>query len=365
MIRRSFAVFGKELRLLARDPQLLFMQLVAPAAVLIVFGALFTITLRKVSVAVIDRDHTDASRQATRDLRSSPYFATSLTERPPQAALDTGDDMAVVEIPPGYGKRGRRGASAVQVLIDGTDAAAAAAQGYLESYTASLGAKDEPQLRAATDPLTAITWFNPDRADPNFFLPGIVALLLFCGPAIYCATAMVREKVYGTWGNLTASPIGDWSLIFGKLAPYALQGVFQAVALFAIAFYVFKVPLHGSLGLLAIGSALFTLNSTALGGLFAAVSSTEGEAWRLLQLLLMLPGLVLSGFIYPISSMPRVPQILSNIFPVRSYLELVRAVILKGADLDAVRPQLTTLVAFSAGCLLLAVLAIRRSRRLS
>ncbi len=357
----AVAVFTKELRLLRRDPQLLFLQLVMPVIVLVVFSSLFTITLRKVSVAMVDRDGTAAARQVTRELRDSPYFDVQQGERA-ESALDSGADLAVVSVPEGYGRRGR-GTQPLQVLVDGTGSAAGAAQGYLEAFTDNIGAVEPSSMRPAADAVTATTWFNPERADSTFFLPGIIVLVLFCGPAVYCATSLVREKETGTWSMLAASPIGDWELIFGKLAPYILQAALQATLLFVVARFVFHLPFRGSDGLVALSTFLFILASIALGTLFAAVSSTEGGVWRFVQVFLMLPGLVLSGFIYPITSLPAPAQFLSRLFPARSYLEVLRGVLLKSADADAMQPQLLTLAGFAFGCLFLAVIFLRRSRR--
>jgi ABC-type multidrug transport system permease subunit len=363
-VRKIVALFTKEVRVLLRDPQYLFIQLFMPGLVLVLFGTLFTVTLRRVPVAVNDLDGTAEARAALRELSTSPYFATAPTADP-EGALARGAALGTVTVAEGFGRARATGRPELQVLIDGTNPAATAVQGYLAAFAADLATRGAPPTQRGLAPVATAVWYNPERRDAFFFVPGVMALLLFALPAIFCATSLVSEKENGTWANLGAAPVSDFQILVGKLAPYFAQAVVQSVAFFLVAVWVFGVPVRGSIALLAGGTLLFVTASIGLGGIFASMAATESGAWRLLQLFVLLPGLILSGFIYPLTSMPWVAQALSQLFPVRSYLELLRGVMLKGADAHDLAPQLLTLCGFAAGCFLLALTFLRRSRRVS
>jgi ABC-2 type transport system permease protein len=359
-VRRWGAIALKEARLIVRDPVLITLQIVFPALCLLVFGSLFSITLRELPIAVLDRDHSDRSREVLRELGATDYFASSATGRP-DVELDAGRSLATLDIPPGFGRARSRGHGAgLQLLVDGSDGAARAAEGYLDRFArAAEGAVDaEPPSR-----IGVATWYNPERRDANFFVPGVVTLLLFSGPVIFTGLSLVREKLHGTWDMLRAAPVADWELLVGKLLPYLVHAAVLAIALFGVARWVFALPMRGPLVVLLAASLLFLICGVSLGAVFAMIADDEDELWRYISIFVLLPGFVLSGFIYPVSSMPEVAQWLSRLFPVRAYLELVRGVALKGAGAALLTTQLRLIAFFTAGALGLAVAMIERARR--
>jgi ABC-2 type transport system permease protein len=354
-MRRVLAVAKKELRQLQRDPIFLLLQLLFPALALLVFGSLFSVTLHKLPVSVLDLDDSLASRQLLRQLDATDYFSISPRQKPSDA-LEDGSSLAALEIAPRFA-RGRE--AGLQVLVDGSDGAARAADGYLERFLREV----PPHPPRETARISTVTWFNAERRDADFFVPGVVALILFAAPVIFTGLSLVREKEQGTWESLCAVPVGDLELLAGKLFPYVLHALLLSLVLLSVAHSVFQVPMRGSLPLLVEGTALFALIGVGFGGVLSSLSPDENTVWRRIQIFVLLPGFVLSGFIYPISSMPEAAQLASRLFPIRAYLELLRGVMLKGADAEALSGQLHMLEAFAVGMLATSVFLLGRSRR--
>jgi ABC-2 type transport system permease protein len=353
---------SKELRLLRRDAGFLVLQLLFPPLLLLVFGSVFSITLRRLPVAVQDLDETPASRRLVRELTANGYFTSTPATRPGEL-LDSGQTTAALSIPSGYARKLARGdGDRLQMLVDGSDGAARAAEGYLAQLPMGGLAHGDGAL-AAPPTVAVATWYNAGQDDAFFFIPGVIAVLIFGAPATFTLMSIVREKTSGTWHMLAAAPIDGVTLLTGKLVPYLAQGAVIAAALFALAVTLFHVPIRGPAGPLWVGTAFELLTGIGIGGTISALSKDDDDAWRLLLILVFLPCLVLSGFIYPLSSMPRPVQALSRLFPVRPYLELVRAVMLKNATLDQVATQLVQLCGFAVGALLLALVLLQHSRR--
>jgi ABC-2 type transport system permease protein len=365
-MRKLWAVMDKEARFMRRDPVFLLAQLVFPPLLLIVFGSVFSITLRRVPVAVQDLEDTPASRRLVRQLTATGYFKASTTMHPGES-LDRGDSIAALAIPFGYHRKLIRGEDPeIEALVDGSDGSARSAEGYLAglaSRRASPAAGDVTPDHEPAASVSVAIWYNPEQNDAAFFVPGVIALLVFGAPTIFTSMSVVREKVSGTWTVLGAAPVGDLTLLAGKLLPYVLESALVTAILLAQSRLVFHLPFRGPLTPLLLGTFLFVLAGIGVGGVISSISSDEGDAWRYVLIFAILPSLVLSGFLYPLSSVPRGVQLLSRLFPVRPYLELVRAVLLKGAGTELVAPQLETLAAFAVGTLLVALVLLEGSRR--
>lgn len=351
----------KEVRFIARDPQLLVLQLAFPPLLLLVFGWTLSASVKEVRIGVADRDGSANSRALLRELTSTPYFPAVSVERGERALAD-GTAMGALDIRPGFAReisRGRR--PPVQLLLDGSDVASVrAAQSYLDAFEREMAARLEPSVRP---PVALLTWFNPASLDAHYFVPGVLALLVFAFPAVLSALSIVREKEGGTWAALSAAPIGDGDLLFGKLAPYFVQALAMSGLILLVGFLVFGLPFRGSALLFLAGTLAFVVASVALGGVISTLAASEEDAWLYICLIVLLPAFVLSGFIYPLSSMPEPARIASAAFPVRFYLEFIRGVLLKGAGLEALRVQLGALIGFAALATLAAAVLLRRSRR--
>jgi ABC-2 type transport system permease protein len=354
-VRRILGIAWKETLLLVRDPMFLALQIGGPLLFLWLFGAVFSITARGLPVDVRDLDGGGAARRLISGVEASPYFKP-VDE---QASLRSAAGVAVV--PPGLERDLRRGGPAtLQVLIDGSDLGAArAGQAYLEMFERAAAEGDRP--RPAT--VSTAVWFNAEGKDALFFVPGALALLLFSGPILISALALVGEKVAGTWDALRAAPVSTVELAIGTYLPYLVQFLFLAALLFGTSQALFGLPFRGPLWVLALGTAVFIVNGVAIGGAIAAISRGIDGAWALICLFVLLPGFVLSGFIFPLSSMPPAAEWLSRCFPIRFFLQFLRAVLLKGATAAEAAPLLGTLIAFSAVTCALSIALLGRARR--
>jgi ABC-2 type transport system permease protein len=192
------------------------------------------------------------------------------------------------------------------------------------------------------------TRFNPTRESSNLFVPGLMAFVLTIISSLMTAISLTREKETGTLEALLVSPLQPWSIIVGKVLPYLVIGFISAVAVIVEALLIFQVPLRGSVGLLLVEALLFILVSLALGILVSARTSSQRVAMMGAALATMLPNLLLSGFIFPVESMPLLLRVLSNVVPGRWFVEIARGIMLKGIGLDYLWPQTLILAGMSA-----------------
>jgi ABC-2 type transport system permease protein len=352
---------------LARDPEFLAIQLIYPVIVLIVFGLVFSVTARELPIAVRDLDGSPSARRLVHDLVQSGYFKTIQTGTP-ERAFDRGEASVLLTIPPTAEKRIRRGHDPnLSFELDGADfAAARAAEDYLrtapdlirrpnrEARSGRQGAGFAPSI---------VDWFNPEARDTDFFVPSVIALIVFGAPVIFTSLALVRERRRGTWVAMRLAPVSAVELYLGRLFPYLVESTFVAATAFGAARIVFGLPLRGDGGLVAAMTVVYALTGVTFGIVIASVSNDEDTAWQYIQLYVLSPALVLSGAIYPLASQPRLVQVLSFFSPIRWYLEFVRGSCLKGATLDELATPVGALCAFAAGMVLLALFLLARDRR--
>jgi ABC-2 type transport system permease protein len=266
-------------------------------------------------------------------------------------------------IPPGFGRdllaAGTEGvpAATVQLLVDGTNSnIATVALGYAEGILRSFGvrvAAAGAELAEATVAFQERAWYNPSLESRNYNVPAVVGTLMLLVALLLTALAIVREREIGTLEQLMVSPLSPGELIAGKTLPFALIAFIDLGLVTTIAVLWFEVPFRGNLLVLLLASLLFLLPALGTGLLISTVSSTQQEAF-LTTFLTFMPTILLSGFLFPVSSMPRVFQWLTLFNPLRHYLEIVRGVFLKGAGLAVLWPQHLALLALGAALLTLA-----------
>lgn len=366
-VRRSLERVGgllaKELRQIFRDPRLARVIFIAPIIQLMIFGYAVSTDIRGTAVFVVDQDGSRAARELVEAFTASGYFEVAGRSRRPQdlvAALDHGDAVLGIVIAPGFAADLARGEAEVQLLLDGTNSnLATVALGYAERIVASFGLEAAAVRSTPAVELAERAWFNPDLESRNYNVPAVAGTLVLLVCLLLTSLAVVREKEIGTLEQLMVSPLRPWELMAGKTIPFALIGLVDLAVVTLVAIAWFDVPFTGSVAVLLAGSLLFLANGLGVGLLISTVSSTQQEAF-MATFLVFMPTLLLSGFLFPVASMPTVFRWLTLANPLRHYLEIVRAVFLKGTGFTVLAPQMAALAL--SGTLLLA-LAVRRFQK--
>ena len=353
----------KEVRHLLRDRQTLAILLLLPIAQLLLFGFAVRTDISQVRVAIVapDADATTAALR-TRFEHSGRFRLLAPLAQP--SDLDAlfragGVDVGVL-LEPALASRLASGIPAQVLLVaDGVDPNTGTtmknyASAIVRDWQTSLGA-NAPTVRLDTRMRMR---FNPTLESVNLFVPGLIALILTMVTALMTAISLSREKERGTFEVLLVSPLHPWQIIIGKVLPYLVLAMANVVTVLLAAWLVFGVPFRGSVTLLLASSMLFALVGLALGVLIAAVTSSQLAAMLAALGGTMLPNTLLSGLIFPISSMPRVLRWVTNIVPARWFIEIVRGIMLKGIGVSLLWPQLLIL---SGMLVLLLTVAIRKT----
>ena len=354
----------KEFKQLLRDPKARPIVFVAPIAQLLLLGYAATTDVKHIRTMVVDHDRTADSRALVEAHVSTGYFQViSYGDRAERiaATLDRGDAVVGLIIPPGFSRDLRSGRGAeVQAIIDGSDASVAnVAQGYVARITSAFGAKASgPVRQAAGVELRSRAWFNPSLESRLFNIPAVMGTLLMMSSLLLTALGVVRERETGTLDQLLVSPLTPTEFMLGKTVPVLSVGLVHLTIFTSLALFWFDVPLRGSVWALLLAALLFILAGLALGLLMSTVSRTQQEAFMLL-VLFFLPGVILSGFLSPVESMPAAFQWLTLVNPIRHFMVILRGVFLKGVGVSELWPQYAALAGMAAASL---VLAIRRYR---
>lgn len=358
-LERIAEMVRKEFLQIFRDPRLRWLLFIAPIIQLVVFGYAVTTDYRRTATYLVDHDRSSASRELVEALTSSGYFrlvGASQRSADLVRALDHGEAVMGVEIPPGFADHLHAGkGTKVQLLFDGTNSnLATVARGYAESIVRSWGSAaaggDAPSLPVE---LRERAWFNPDLDSRDYNVPAVIGAIILLVCLLLTSLAVVREREIGTLEQLMVSPLSPGELIAGKTIPFAIIGLADLLLVTGIALVWFEVPFAGSFWVLLLASLLYLLSGLGVGLLISTVSQTQQEAF-MASFLVFMPAILLSGFMFPVSSMPELFQWLTLLNPMRHYLEIVRGVFLKGPALSAVAPQLAFLLIMGVGILWLA-----------
>ena len=329
---------AKEVAHILRDTRSLALTLLMPLMMVLLFGFAIDMQLENVPLALLDEDHTPASRDLVRDLTSSRYIEieSRLAGREDiEPGFRAGRFRAALVIPRGFGADLHESAVApVQLLVDGADGTTAAT---VDNYvTAAIGIANRRlarehtgQIAPAVDPRSRI-WFNPELASSHFVVPGLVAVVLMMVCALLTSIALTREKETGTLEQVLTTPVSPVQMIVGKLLPYVVIGGIDAALVILVGRVVFGVPMAGSPLVLAGYTLVFILIALTLGLLISAVSATQRVAMMVALVATYLPSLLLSGFIFEIEAMPEVLQWVAWAIPATHYIEVLHGVMLKG-----------------------------------
>jgi ABC-2 type transport system permease protein len=366
MKSRIFPIMRKEALHIRRDPRSLYMAIGLPIVLLILFGYAITFDIRHVAVTVADLDGSLASRDLVARIRASEYFdlrGLARDDRDASRWLEEGRVKIALVIPRDFGRDlGRRSLPAIQILVDGSNNnTALVALGYISGLVQAYA---QDALREMTsgrevpsvDPRIRI-WYNPELRSTNFIVPGLIAVVMMVMTTMLTSLTIAREWENGTMEQLITGPVRSPEIALGKIAPYFLLGVAQIVLVVVAGTLLFKVPLRGNLLCLAVVSAVFLFCAQGIG-LFISISARSQQlAFMLSIILTMLPSFILSGFIFPISSMPKAIQAVTYLVPARYFLATLRGIFLKGYGFALIWPEILALAAFG---FLMFVFCVRR-----
>ncbi|KPL06740.1 hypothetical protein AMJ86_07370 [bacterium SM23_57] len=360
-MRRTLAIARKEWMHILRDPRSLIILFLMPLMMVFLYGYAITMDVKNISLGIWDGDNTPQSRDLIRDVVHSGYF----TEKVHLASCDAVDDAiqkrqvnAVLSIPNGYGKDSINGTPPpVGVWEDGSDAnTASVIQSYIRAIMASRSMPSKSSAAAPFD-IRQKVFYNPELKSSHFIVPGLVAVLMMMICAMLTSMAIVREKETGTFEQLLVSPILAWELIIGKVLPYLILSFLVAAFILAVGYLHFGVPFQGSILLLAVFLLIYLFCALSLGLLVSTIVDSQRLAMLIALLTTLLPSVILSGFIFPIRSMPPVIQIITYIVPAKYFLTILRGIMLKDCGLGILWSQ--SLVLLGMGIVLVIVSVVR------
>jgi ABC-2 type transport system permease protein len=354
----------KEFRQIFRDPRMARVIFVAPVIQLLIFGYAVSTDIADTATFLVDHDRSQVSRELIDALTASGYFRiVARSDRPEDLvrALERGDAVVGLTIPVNFARDLRLGTGArIQILLDGTNSnTASVAQGYAERIVADFGRRRSPGLSLAID-LRDRPWFNPNLESRDYNVPAVVGALIMLVCLLLTSLAVVREREIGTLEQLKVTPLTAGDLIAGKTIPFAVIGLVDLTLVTTVALYWFGVPFRGSFALLFAASALYILSALGIGLFISTISATQQEAF-MASFLVFMPAILLSGFMFPVTSMPELFQWATLLNPVRHYIEIVRAVFLKGAGFEALSRQFGALLLIGTTILFLATRRFKTS----
>jgi ABC-2 type transport system permease protein len=373
-IIRLVALIRKEFIQIIRDPRSLTVVFIMPLIQLVLLGYSANSDVRNVPLIVLDGDRSAASRDLLSAYRAADYFQIAYdvdTETEMRKLIDDGQAGAGLIIPPGYGEKIASGQTAdVAFVLDGSDPAVAgtglsAAELIAEAKATTLVTERAAALGESaflTEPIELRTqvWYNPDLVNAYNMVPAMIGMILQFMTLQLTAAAIVREREQGTMEQLAVTPLSSLELMVGKLVPFVLLSLMDAVEIVVVGVLIFSVPINGSLTLLFALSALFLATTLGIGLFVSTVARTQREA-QMTSMLFTLPAMFLSGFYFPLAALPKTLQYISYLIPLRYFLIIARSVVLKGVGIDALWPEVEALLIFGVAITGLAVWRFRKT----
>lgn len=371
---RLASMIRKEFIQILRDPRTLVIIIVIPIMQLFLLGFSATTDVKNVQLAIWDQSRSTQSRALIDAFRAADYFKIAYdvgSDTDIRDLIETGQARAALIIPPDYDRQLASGNAKVSMILDGSDPAVGSTalstarligQSYatqvLEQQSALFSR--QAMINPPVEVLTQV-WYNPDLRSTFYMIPGVIGMILYTITSILTATTIVRERERGTIEQLIVTPIRSWELVVGKILPYVILAFFDTLEIIILGHLFFSVPVRGNLALVLSLSGLLLLSGLGIGLLASTLAHTQQEA-MLMVWTSLLPSIFLSGFFFPIEAMPPVLQWVSYIIPLRYYLVIIRALLVKGVGAAALRAQIYPLAVF--GVLIMGLAAVRFRKRL-
>jgi ABC-2 type transport system permease protein len=357
--RRLYAVMLKEMRQMRRDRITLAMIVAIPVMQLLLFGYAINTNLRDLKAGVADQANTAGSRALVMDAVATTVVKPTLAARTPDELMEAmrqGQISIGIVIPPDFERRRSEGRELMQVLVDGSDNAVQSAAAQLAQMPVDgTGAN----ALSAARPINVVAFYNPERRSAVNIVPGLIGVILTMTMVLFTGVAIVRERERGNMELLIATPVSRGELMVGKVLPYVGIGLIQTTVVLALGLWLFNVPLNGSVLDVYVAAMLLIVANLTLGLLISTRAQSQFQAMQM-TFFIFLPSILLSGFMFPFSGMPRPVQWLAEVLPLTHFLRLIRGVMLRGANLWELWPDVLALVAFTAVMMTAAILRFRK-----
>lgn len=370
MLSKIIAIAGKEIMQIRRDRRSLIIIFLLPVILLVLFGYAITLDVKDITMSVLDKDNSRTSRDFVSSLTGSGYFkVVSVIESDNEIneILDKRKAQCVLVIPVNFANDlAAREKVKVQFDIDGIDASTATIiMNYTDAATRTFSGKLSAEYFYAAgikmyrpiDPESQF-WYNKDLNTTKYFIPGLIAMILIIISVILTSISLVKEKEFGTIEQIKVSPVNTFSLIIGKIIPYMIISLLIAFFIIVAGYFLFDVEVKGSYAELLLGTICYLLSTLALGVFISTVANSQQVAFQIAMLISQLPTVILSGFIFPIESMPKAIQILTYIVPAKYYIIILRDILLKGVGIEVYYKELISLCILA---MLLILLAVKRT----
>ena len=374
-MRRFRALIKKEITHMLRDPRTLIFIFIMPILQLVLLGYANTTDIKNVSTVIFNQDNSPASRDLLDSFQATGYFSCNYavgSQAEVVNLIGSGQAKVGIVIPPNYGANlGSGQDSQALVLIDGSDptvASAALSAAELAGQAHGVSVKTQQlslegaAIGGGSSPVDVRTdvLYNPDLLGAYSIVPGLIALILFQTATSLTALAIVRERERGTMEQLIVTPIRSWELILAKITPYILVSFADTLLILVLGTLIFGVPIRGSIILLFAMTGLYLLPTLGYGLVISTVARTQQQA-QLMVMPLMLPAMMLSGYIFPIASLPVALQFVGELLPTTYFIYIMRAVVIKGVGLSLIIPQTIALSIFAVALLGLAMWRFRKN----
>jgi ABC-2 type transport system permease protein len=341
-MKTYLAFVKKEFYHILRDTRTLYILFGMPVVLVLIFGYTVTNEFRNASIAILDQSKDNLSQELTGKLTASGHFklvAELESSEEMEPIFRSGKAKMILVIPSDFERYFyRQRAGSIQLIADATEPNYATtlinyAQRMIRDFQVEKSGAGQMPYQVSVE---TRMFYNPQLEGAYNFIPGVVALILMLISAMMTSLTIAREKEMGTMDLLLISPLPPLLIILGKVSPYVFLSFINAIVVFAMGYFIFGVPILGSLGLLLLLCVLYLLVALSLGVLISTRSSNQQTAMMVSMFVLLLPTMLLSGFLFPIPSMPLVLQYIARIVPARYFIDIQRAIMLKGAGWEAV-----------------------------
>ena len=360
-MKRFIGFVSKEWYHIFRDKRSMFILFGMPIVQIMLFGFAITNEINNVNIAIFNKSKDTETQKIIDKISASKYFKIDeeiTNEKQIEAVFKKGKVKAVLVFEKDFMKNLQtKNTAFVQVISDATDPNIANTitnyfNAILQNYTQEINKFNKPTYQIQTQ---TQLYYNPELKSVFTFVPGVMTVILMLVSAMMTSISITKEKEMGTMEVLLVSPIKPFQVIIGKVFPYVFLSIINALVILLLGFFVFKMPMEGSYILLAFVSVLFIITALSLGILISTISDSQQTAMMISLVGLMLPVIILSGFIFPVSSMPLPLQIISNIIPAKWFIIILKAIMLKGAGFFVIWKEILILIGMTVFFIVLSI----------